>query len=427
MSKGSARESPYSLVRDRDFRLYWLGQTSSRFGGALVPVATAFAVLAAGGGAGAIGLVLAVGVVTEVLSLVFGGVWADRLHRRAVMMVADGVRALSQGSLAVLIVTGDADTWHFALVVGVNGVCQGFFSPAAAGLVQSLVPAGSLRQAHSLLSISGSSAAIAGPALAGVLVAWSPQGAAVAIATDAVGFLLNVVALASMRSSQLPPAERQTFLADLGEGWREVRTRPWLSAQITWDAFAGALVGAPLLVLGPVIADERLGGPSSWGLIVACFPVGAVLGGLIALRWRPRRPLLAMAVGMPPAMALPNAALALALPVPAIAATEIVAGAAIAIAMAMWATLVQQHVPAQVISRVSSIDAVLSFALLPVGYALAGPLASSWGAPAVLWASVAWALLTGVLMVFVRSIRQLRFVEERPDADHAPSPEQVPA
>lgn len=400
------------VLRERDFRTYWLGQTASRLGSSLVPVATVFAVLRMTGSATEVGGVLAVGTVSEVLALMVAGVWADRLPRRAVMLASDCVRTISQTLLAVLLISGHAEIWHLFILTGIHGFGQGFFRPAAGAIIPELVGPSLLHPANSLVQVSGNAVSIVGPAVAGLLVAQAGTGTAFLV--DAATFAVSAASLLLLRVRRLPPLPARSFLADLVGGWREITSRTWLWAQICWDASNLFFVVAPILVLGPVIADKSLGGASAWGAILACFPVGALIGGLVALRWQPRRPLFASGILLPLGWAAPAAALALRLPVVPVAAAELLSGVTVTIALTNWTTMLQQQVPADRLSRVNSNDILVSSALMPLGFAVAGPVSGAIGVSTTLWVSVAWVLGTAPLVLAVPAVRSLRFEHPAP-------------
>ena len=407
------------VLRKRDFRTYWLGQTASRFGSSLVPVATVFAVLHMTGSATQVGGVLAAGTAGEVLALVVAGVWADRLPRRAVMLASDCVRTVSQSVLALLLVCGYAQIWHLFVLTAVHGLGQGFFRPAAGAIIPELVGSSLLHPANSLVQVSANAVGIVGPAVAGLLVAQTGTGPAFLV--DAATFAVSAASLLILRLKKLPPLPARSFLADLVGGWREITSRTWLWAQICWDASNLLFVVAPILVLGPVIAEGSLGGAWAWGMILACFPIGALIGGLVALRWQPQRPLFASGILLPLGWAAPAAALALGLPVVPIAAAELLSGATVTIALTNWTTMLQQHVPADRLSRVNSNDILVSSALMPSGFALAGPASQAIGVSTTLWVSVAWVLGTAPLVLSIPAVRTLRFTHVPPNDAQAPA------
>ncbi len=311
----------FGALRERQFRLLWLGQATSTLGDGLVPVALAFAVIQSlDRGPTALGIVLAAQTLPLVVFVLVGGVWADRLPRQMVMLVSDSVRGLVQAALAVLLLTGTAEVWHLAVLMAIYGTAQAFFQPAATGLVPATISAQRLQQANALLGLSRSLAFVVGPAVAGVIAATTNPG--IVFAFDAVTFAVSATSLALLRLSRSRrPGKRQSFFADLKGGWHELVSHTWLWVIVAWAAAFLGIVVAPYMTLGPVIAKESLGGPAAWGLIAAGWGTGNIIGGLIAMRWKPLRPMLvccAAVLLIAPAMIL----LALRAPASLIAAPE---------------------------------------------------------------------------------------------------------
>jgi hypothetical protein len=389
-------------LRERRFRLLWLGQTTSAIGDALIQVALVFAVLDVSG-AGGLGFVFAARMSAMILFILGGGVWADRLSRRAVMLAADVVRGATQVAVAVLVLTDGAALWHFVVAAFVTGAASAFFGPASTGLIPQTVPAGLVQQANALISLSRSSISIVGPVASGFLVV--AFGAGWVFALDAATFLASAAFLSVLRVTQTPERVRQTFLADLADGWREVRARSWLSFGLVSAAFANIAI-ATYFVLGPLVVSEELGGARDWGIALAGAPVGALIAGLIALRIRPRRPLfLAFAIWAIPAVQL----LALIPPLPALglAVAAAVAVGAVELGNVLWNTVLQQRIPEHALSRVSAYDWAVSLLFMPLGYTLAPPLAEEIGVDATLALAAAIAAVGNLAALLVPSVRRM--------------------
>jgi predicted MFS family arabinose efflux permease len=393
-----------SALGERQFRRYFVGQTTSYLGDGLLPVAISFAVLDLTGSASDLGLVLAARMVPVVLFLLVGGVWADRLPRHLVMLASDVVRGAVQALLAVLLLTGTAELWHLLVLQALYGVGEAFMRPASTGLLPSIVGAERLQQANSLLAASVNSAYIVGPAVAGVIVA--AAGAGTAIAIDAATFAASTVSLALLR---VPPeakrAERLPFLDDLRAGWREFASRTWLWASVAVASLVLLSVVAPLMVLGPVVADRELGGAKAWGAIAAATGIGALTGSLVAARLRPRRPILAFAVLLT-GDALLALALALTFPVPVIAVLGFVAGSMEGFAEVVWISALQRRIPPAALSRVSAYDTLGSFVFMPVGFAVAGPVADAVGLEAALAGIAVCAVVLPLTLLAVPGVRK---------------------
>jgi MFS family permease len=391
-------------LAERDFRLLWLGQTGSAIGDALVGVALAFAVLEVGGGAADLGLVFAAFAVPRVVLTLAGGVWSDRLPRQRVMVACDVVRAMAQAVVSTLLITGSGQVWHLMALAVVMGSAHAFFVPATTGLMPQVVSRSRLQQANALISISQSVAHIFGPLAAGLMVATVGPGWAFAI--DGVSFLLSAGFLLGMRVPVAVVEDRRTFVAELAEGWREVRTRSWVMAAIITFALSNASLGA-FQVLGPIVATRDLDGAASWGIILAGGAIGGVLGGMLSLRWKPRRPLVPGFV----VMALATIQLLLLVPpFPAavVAAGTMVAFGGIVLSNTFWDTMLQQHIPPTAMSRVSSWDWMVSLLLQPVALAAVGPISEVIGLRETLLLAAGVGIVANLGVLAVPSVRRVQ-------------------
>ena len=391
-------------LREREFRLLFAGRTVSLIGSAIAPVALAFAVLDLTGSKTDLGLILAAREIPLVVFLLVGGIWADRLPRNKVMTSANVVSAFAQATTAALLITGNAEVWHLALLAAVNGSASAFFFPASAGVTQQTVPGPMLQEANALLALAMSSAMIGGAALGGFLVAGLGSGWAIAI--DAATYLAGAALIALMRLPAIAAGETPNFLRELGVGWREFRSRDWRwSIVLQFSILLMVTIGA-FGVLGPVVADAELGGASAWGAILTAQAAGMVVGGLLGLRFRPRRMLLAATFGIL-MMPLPLIALGFPLSLPVIVVAAFVAGLGIEVFNLLWNTTVQQEVPPDKLSRVYSYDALGSMGLVPLGYALAGPVANEIGVRATLWGAAAIGIGVTLAVLVVPGVRRL--------------------
>jgi MFS family permease len=210
------------VLRHRDVRRYFSGYLASKLGTAMASIAVVFAVLDSGGSAADLGYVLAAGIVPQVVLMIGGGVIADRLGRRWVMLSADVLRTASQGVLAVLLFAGHPPIWAFAVLAGAVGVGDAFFAPAFKALVVEIAPSDEMSDANALFGMVASTTQVAGPALAGVLVALANP--ATVLALDAASYAMSAVALVSLTLPRSVTPERQSLIADLVEGWGEFRS-----------------------------------------------------------------------------------------------------------------------------------------------------------------------------------------------------------
>jgi MFS family permease len=411
----SLRERAGALA-ERPFRLLWLGRTASSVGDALVPIAIAFAVLTdLDGSAADLGIVAASFTLARVSFILAGGVWADRLPRRLLMLACDLIRLASQATIAVLLFTGTLDVWMLAVGSAVSGAAAAFFGPASTGLIPETISRARLQQANALMSLSESATSIFGPALAGVLIATSGTG--VVFAIDAATYAVSATFLATLPVKRAAAAARDSFVRDLARGWREVCARPWLQAAFSVFALSNMSI-ACFFVLGPVVFKQELGGAGDWGVALTIGALGGVLGSVVALRYRPGRPLVASFL-----VCLPVSATLLALvpPLPAIAVGLVLALSfgGVNLGNALWHTVLQANVPAEALSRVSSYDWLISLVFMPLGFVLAGPLSDAIGLDTTLLLAAALSAGANLGVLAVPSVRSM----PRPDVTLEPAAE----
>jgi MFS family permease len=415
------------VLRHRDFRYLWLAQSSSVIGDCIVIVALALFVIELTGNATDLGLVLAASSLPLVAFLLIGGVWADRLPRHRVMVATDLVRFTLHALLAVLIFTGAVRIWQLIAIEALFGTAEAFFRPAANGLLPQTVPEAEIQQAQGLSSLSNNIGEFAGPALATALVLG--LGAGWAFALDAATFLLSAALLSRVRPrrreiappplaepspslpAEGPPAPAGVW-ADIRDGFREVRSRDWVWA--TLASFCVALFTglAPWFVLGPLVAREQYGEIGVYGAVSAVLGIGTIAGSLIGIGWRPRFPMRAAMLAIilwPAAAVLYAVGATLWLVLPAI----LIGGGGIALFDVWWTTALAERIPADKLSRVSSYDWMVSLALLPLGYVLAGPLASALGSVDVLLGGSVLAAVALALGLLPRQTRKLERLPAR--------------
>jgi predicted MFS family arabinose efflux permease len=412
------RPGALELLGERRFRLYGAARTVNRLGNALAPVALAFAVLETLGTARDLGLVLAAYSVPQVLFVLVGGVWADRLPRNRVLVVSMLVAGAAQTALCALLLAERAELWQFAALAAVNGTAFAFTFPAQQGLLPEIVSRDRLQEANALLRVSLNVAGIGGAALGGLLV--HLVGPAWAIGVDAATFLAAAGLLALLRLEPRPLGGRD-FLDELREGWTEFVSRSWVWSLVVAFSVLNGVFFAAFFVLGPLVADRELGGAAAWGLVLAAQAAGLVAGGTAMLRVRPRRPLVAamLAVLVVP---LPLLLLALGAPLALVVGAAFATGVAMEVFTVLWDSALQQHVPGHALSRVASYDALGSFLLLPAGYAVVGPLAAAIGVDATLWVATLVVLLCASAPLLVREVRELPRVDRAPALAQAPRP-----
>lgn len=409
------------VLGEPTYRRLWIGRTASLIGDGIAPVALAFAILDLTGSATDLGIVLAAHSLVLIALVLVGGVVADRISPRLAMLGADLTRTVSTGLIAALLLTGVAEIWELALLYAVDGAATAFFNPASDAITPQLVPARRLQEANALLNFSRWAGKVAGPALAGILLALGSPG--VALAVDAGTFAVSAACLLSLtpRSGRAERLE-QNFLGDLRHGWREFSSRTWVVAIVISAAITNATFTPIFLVLGPTVARDSLGGSSSWALIAALFGVGGLLGGAIALSIRPRRPLLVSEGSAVLLFALPIALLAIPADTAVIAAGALISGVTASLAEILYLTAVAQKVPQASLSRVMAYDWFGSLALEPLGLALVGPLAVAIGISITLWLGAAMIAVCIGATLLVPGVRRLEIDVTEPAPTPPPRP-----
>ncbi len=378
------------VLRERNFRLLFLGQAASTIGDRVVRVALALYVTEIGSPTD-VGVVLAAATLPLVAFVLLGGVWADRLPRHRVMIVTDLVRGALHTLLAVLIFTGSVEIWHIVVIEALFGTAEAFFQPAYSGLVPQTVPEERIQDAKAASAALETTSEFAGPAIATALVLG--LGAGWAFAVDAATFLVSAALLAQVHPRARGEAvERTHWAAELRAGWDEVRSRAWVWVTIAAFSLALLLSFGPATTLGPTVAGEQYGSTGVYGLLAAALGAGTIAGALLGMRFTPEHP---MRVGMLCALPWPGSTVAFALGAPLVLVLLlfVVAGVGIAFFQVLWETALAQRVPPHLLSRVTAYDWMGSLALLPLGFLLAGPLGDAFGAVEVLAVGSSVALL----------------------------------
>jgi MFS family permease len=392
------------VLRQANFRLLFAARSISFFGSNLVPIAVAFAVLDMTGSASDVGLSFAARTLAQIATLLVGGVIADRLPRRRVMVGSEAASLLVQVALAVLLLTDRATMWQLIGLQALGGAAFAFFTPASSGLVPQTVPSELLQRANGLMSVARYSAYVFGAAAGGALVATIGPGWAIAL--DAATFAVSVLLLLRMR---IPAAaatmEAPHFLRELADGWRAFTEHLWVWLITAWIALYFLISYAPFFVLGPYIAKQSMHGAAGWAFVLTGEALGALAGALAGGRVRLRRPLVTIGLVFL-ATGVQLALLAAHAPLATIALAAALAGFAFAFGSVVWETELQRTIAPSKLSRVSAYNWVGAMAFLPAGYAIAGPVASWLGISTVLWIGAAWLLVSTALVFSVSDVRR---------------------
>ncbi|MFJ5226620.1 MFS transporter [Streptomyces sp. NPDC088400] len=389
----------------RNYTLLTAAAIATNLGSQGALIASAFAVLESGGGAGDVGLVAAARTIPLVLFLLVGGALADRLPRHRVMVAANALNCVSQAAFAALVLTGDPLLWQMMALAALGGTGHAFFSPASEGMLMSSVTDEQAGRAFALYRMAMHGAGIGGAALGGALIAVIGPGWVLAV--DSAAFLVAGALRAFLDVSHIPPREPGGgMISDLRDGWREFVGRPWLWTIVVQFAVVNAVFVAAEAVYGPLVARDELGGAGPWGLALAAFGAGTVGGAVLMVRWKPRRLLLVGTLCVFP-YALPAAGLAVPLPIAGLVVLMFVSGLSVEVFGVSWMTALHQEIPEEKLSRVSSYDMFGSIGMIPLATALAGPVESAFGRTPALWGCAALIVLLTAAVLAVPDVRRL--------------------
>jgi MFS family permease len=419
-------------LRERDFALFWAGWTVSLIGDGFFLVAIAWQAFDLWNTPNALALVGVAETIPLMAFVLVGGVFSDRFERRKVLIASSALRGVCVGLLGLLAISDRIELWHLLAVAAVYGAGQAFQGPAAGAIVPDLVPRHLLVQANSLSQFVRQAAfAFVGPAVGGLVV--HSVGVGAAFLVDAASFGIAIAMLALLRPQ---PAKAQadggptSMRRDIAEGLRFVRQNVWLWGTLSWAFVALFLVWGPFQVLLPFLVRNELGGSAGdLGLVFASGGLGAILISLVVgQRGLPRRHITFM-YGVWTIACLQIAAYAFA-QVPWQAMVISFAGEGCwAAGLIVWVTLMQRVVPPELLGRVKSVDWLLSTGLVPVSYAVTGPVAAWLGAETVLLvAGLAASLLTAAFY-FLPGMRDTEtpghtsrvILSELPEQDLVPS------
>lgn len=395
--------SSHALLRNRTFALFFAAFSISTLGTATVPVALTFALLGSGYSASTVGTVLAAQTAPMVLLMLAGGVVGDRWPRRHLMVAADLLRCASQATLASLLAFGHPSLPALMALAACCGIGTAFYGPAESGLIPQIAGAERIKDANSLCSLSGSLAAVIGPALGGLLVGLG--GASVAIGLDAASYAVSAGCLAWTPVRPQAIAPRVSPLTDFQLGWGEFNRHRWLQLVTLQQGVLNLLAFAPFFVLGPALFAAVPDGAWTWGLVASATGVGGIAGGLLVLRVRLLRPLLGVQAATA-LLATPLVMLALHASVPLLALGSGMFGAALVVVNVLVQTSLQESIPHEFLSRVSSIFSLVVMGLGPVGFALCGSAANLVGTERVLGVGAGALLLSVAALLLSSSVRR---------------------
>lgn len=360
----------FTMLDVPGFTPYLVSRALTMFGATMAPVALAFAVLDADHPASFLGLVLAAQTAPQLLFILVGGAVGDRAPRKLILVSTNLVMAGCQAGTAALIVLGHVSLVPMMALQALWGTARAFFTPANTGVVPDLVRPERIQDATALVTLSRSLASIGGPAAAGGLLLLCDAGYVVLI--DTLLFLTSALLLSRLPLSRPQGRPEESLRESLVGGWREFAGRSWVWANVAGFGFYQGLILPTMFVIGPALAAGEGGmGSTGWSAVLVAQGVGAVLGGLLLMWWRPRRPLAAcnLLVGLESLFLF---AMAGSSRVEWVALTALIGSIGVTMADALWLSTLQREIPDETLSRVSSYEWLGSLALNPLGMAATG-------------------------------------------------------
>jgi MFS family permease len=414
-----------------DFRLLLADRVLAPASFAFSLVGVSFAVLDATNGSTAkLSYVLAAQIAPSLIFLLLGGVIADRIAPQKVIVAGNIMMAAGEGSFGILVLTGHPALWQMIGLECLTGTGMAIFYPASTALLPRLVPAELMQEASAISRLAMNGAQMGGAVLAGFVVAAIKPGWALAIC--GIGLLGTLPLMLALRVTAHERTQQPGMLRELREGWSEFRSHTWLWVIVAQFGIVLMAWYGSFSVLGPVVARAHLGGAAAWGTITGAESLGLVAGGLISLRFTPRRPmrfiaLIGASIGISPL------ALAMLWPLPVICATSFALGIAMEIMMVQWTVALAIKIPPEKLARVSSYDALGSVMAMPIGAVLAGPIAAWVGVSITQYGAAALIVAASLLALIPRDVRTLRAdqlavrVADVPDMPAVPSQEAAPA
>jgi MFS family permease len=393
----------------RDFRLLLADRVIAPASFAFSIVGVSFAVLdATHGSTSVLSYVLAAQIAPSIVFVLLGGVIADRVAPQRVIVAGNLLMAVGEGTFGIIVLAGHPAVWQMIGLECLTGTGMAIFYPASTALLPRIVPPGSMQQASAVSRLAMNGAQMGGSVLAGFCVAAIGPGWALAIC--GTGLLGTLPLMLSLRIGPHERGQDASMLRDLREGWSEFRSHTWIwtiTAQfaVVMMAWYGAFT-----VLGPAVVRLHFGphhGPAAWGAITAADSLGLIVGGLVSLRFTPRRPMLFIVL-IGASVAVTPVALGMFWPLPLICTASFALGIAIEIMMVQWTVAMARQIPPEMLARVASYDALGTVMAMPLGAVIAGPVAAWATMPRAQFGAAALIVAASLLALIPRDIRQLR-------------------
>ncbi|WP_248960752.1 MFS transporter [Sphaerisporangium perillae] len=409
----------FPVLGIRDFRLLLADRLLAPAAVAFSLVGVSFAVLDLTGSTADLSYVLAAQIAPSLVFTLISGVIADRVPPQRVIIAANIMIAVAEGTLGLLVLSGEARLWQMIVLETLTGVGMAIFYPASQALLPKIVPDELLQQANAVSRLAMNGAQMGGAAVAGVVVAAVGPGWAMSIC--GIGLLGTIPLLLAIRVTGHERVRSAGMLGELRDGWSEFTSHTWLWAIVVQFCVILMAWYGGFQVLGPAVAKAELGGPAAWGAITSAEALGLILGGVLSLRFTPRRPMLFVVV-IGGCMAISPLSLAMHWPLPALCLAAVFLGLTMEIMMVQWSVALARNVPVEKLARVSAYDALGSVMAMPLGALLAGPLADRIGLSATQYGAGALIIVASALTLLSREVRTMRSTEGADAAGRTAAP-----
>jgi len=416
----------YPVLAIRDFRLLLVDRLLGPFSIGFSLVGVSFAVLKVTGSTADLSYVIAAQTAPMLVFSLLSGVFADRFRPQRVIIAGNIAVVVGEGVFGLLmLVSGHPALWAMICLEAVNGIGAAVFYPASQALLPRIVPETLLQEGSSISRLAMNMGQMTGAAAGGVLVAAAGPGWALtlcALGMSGTVPLMLAVRGGRRRTRQVSLDQRPSMVAELHEGWGEFRRHTWLWATVIQYCLVMMAWNGGFMVLGPVVARAQLGGAAAWGAISAADALGLIFGGLVSLRYTPRKPML-FVVCTGGAFAISPLVLGLVAPLPVICLVAFCLGVLAEVMMVQWTVAMATRISPDKLARVSSYDAFGSLAAMPLGALVAGPLAARVGVPATQFAAAAVIFAASAGTLIPREIWTIRSDDVVPGGQASPARE----
>lgn len=377
----------------------------SNIGNGMSPIALAYGVLSIpGASAGDLSLVMSARFFPMIAFMLFGGVFADRFQRNRIVGGSDVIGSLMAATSAISLIGGFPHVWILVVMGGLFGVLNALWWPAMSGVLPEILPKEKLQDGNAIIGLVSNIGNISGALLGGIIVATFNPGWGLLV--DSISFFIAGLIVWNLDLPSKTRIESPGIIHDLAIGWREFISRSWVVTMVLAFAIINMAFESLYQVLGPLNFHTSTSGPREWSFNIAGLTAGMMVGGIIVLKKKFKRPLLVTMI-LIAISTIWDFSLAFDLPLAFTVVAAFISGITVEFYLVTWSTSLQTHVPEESFSRVNAYDALGSYGIAPLGIIIAGPLASHFGVNAIIFATGAMTFIAACTALSVKSVRNL--------------------